>query len=180
MLGKVLTYINYCPFWQIIGILFVALFIVISIQLFLFNNKNLYKWYKLYNISLLICNILLIVYTTVISRIPGEIREFSLVFSLLQKAKIEPTIYRSIFMNIIAFIPYGIFRCAISKSKRKYVVTIFEGLLFSVLIETVQYVWKLGITEVDDVLCNVLGVCCGAVIYWIETNLIMLNYNKKL
>ena len=61
--------------------------------------------------------------------------------------------------NIAFFIPYGI----LFPVKKCYVVLV-SSFVFSVLIETAQYVYRLGLCELDDVICNTLGAMIG---FWI-------------
>ena len=58
--------------------------------------------------------------------------------------------------NILVFIPFG----ALFPGKRwKWLV--LTAVLFSTTIEIVQYALNLGWCEIDDVICNVLGVAIG-------------------
>ncbi len=63
-------------------------------------------------------------------------------------------------MNVVAFIPVGfLLGCAFGKTKWRKVLLI--GLAFSLLIETLQFVFKRGYAEVDDVMHNVVGCLIG-------------------
>ena len=61
--------------------------------------------------------------------------------------------------NIAFFVPFGV----LFPVKKWYVVLV-SSLVFSVLIETAQYVYRLGLCELDDVICNTLGAMIG---FWI-------------
>lgn len=88
-------------------------------------------------------------------------------FSFLVDAKVQPELYRSMFMNVLLFIPFGLsFPFAFSERiKHRILITIALGLLLSVGVETVQYFYNLGNCETDDVLMNVLGVMIGTTSY---------------
>ncbi len=70
--------------------------------------------------------------------------------------------------NIIAFIPFGYLfpKC---NSVLKVMIT---AALFSLIIETVQYVFNIGWCEVDDVICNTLGALLGS---WLQIGIIKLK-----
>lgn len=66
--------------------------------------------------------------------------------------------------NIIWFIPFGMYLEYIGKVKNVLVIS-FYGFLFSLMIETLQYVFGTGYSELDDLILNTLGVFIGAVCY---------------
>lgn len=61
--------------------------------------------------------------------------------------------------NILFFIPFGL--CLTLK---KWWKVLLVALCFSVVIEASQYVFALGLCELDDVISNTLGAMIG---YWI-------------
>lgn len=58
--------------------------------------------------------------------------------------------------NIIFFIPFGLF-CPFKNWK----TVLFTAIVFSALIEVVQYIGGFGLAELDDVICNTLGALLG-------------------
>ena len=88
-----------------------------------------------------------------------------------------PTWKNSVFQNvanILFFIPFGLLfpRGLIfpnqpwsGKTGRGLKPVLLSALVFSVSIETIQYVATLGVTELDDVICNTLGAVIG---FWIR------------
>jgi glycopeptide antibiotics resistance protein len=73
--------------------------------------------------------------------------------------------------NVGAFIPIGILLgCVFGRIKWWKVIAIGGG--FSVLIEVLQFVFKLGFAEFDDILHNVLGCMIGFGMYVLTTWLI--------
>lgn len=64
--------------------------------------------------------------------------------------------------NIIWFIPFGMYLEYIGKVKNILLVTLC-GFLFSLMIESLQYVFDTGYSELDDLILNTLGVFIGAV-----------------
>jgi len=66
-----------------------------------------------------------------------------------------------VIMNVLAFIPIGLLLGTFKGMKWWHVLLI--GLCFSMLIELLQLVLKRGLTEIDDVVHNVVGGMMG---YW--------------
>lgn len=62
--------------------------------------------------------------------------------------------------NIIWFVPFGMYLQYVGK-QRKLLRTAFYGFLFSLLIETLQYVFGTGFSELDDLVLNTLGAWIG-------------------
>lgn len=68
--------------------------------------------------------------------------------------------------NIVCFIPFGLY---LQWHKKRRLVTIaLIGLLFSLFIETMQYILGTGISELDDLILNTLGAVAGALLsrFW--------------
>jgi len=62
-------------------------------------------------------------------------------------------------LNIAFFVPFGIFF-----PLKKWIVILISACAFSVLIEAAQYFFRLGLCELDDVICNTLGAMIG---FWL-------------
>lgn len=73
--------------------------------------------------------------------------------------------------NIIGFMPVGLYFRGVCKCK--WITTILIGILFSAFIELLQYVLGTGVTELDDLCLNTLGVFLGAIVASIY------NYKKQ-
>lgn len=63
--------------------------------------------------------------------------------------------------NIISFIPFGAY---LVYRRAKTVPTVISGFLLSFFIESMQYVWGVGISELDDLILNTLGAFIGVVV----------------
>lgn len=62
--------------------------------------------------------------------------------------------------NIIWFVPFGMY---LERQKKwKLVATALCGFLFSLTIETLQYAFGTGFSELDDLILNTFGVFLGA------------------
>lgn len=116
------------------------------------------------NIIVLVIEVMVILAATIIFRTSAE-REICLVpFYSFVLVKKQPELYRSMTMNILLFVPFGLSMpyTLKGKCKRKVMVTVLCALIYSFAIEGVQYVFLLGKAEVDDIICNTLGAAVGS------------------
>ena len=67
--------------------------------------------------------------------------------------------------NIAAFMPFGFFLPIISRRSRKWYNTVSFGLVFSLTLETLQLVLRVGSFDVDDILLNTIGAALGFWVY---------------
>jgi len=67
----------------------------------------------------------------------------------------------NIFGNIFAFSPFGFFLPMLNKSYRRFYIISVLSILFSLIIETVQLLLKVGVFDVDDILMNSIGGILG-------------------
>ena len=85
--------------------------------------------------------------------------------------KMEISLFRNIILNILLFMPFGFLLPIYSKKLRKIYKIVSIGFLVTLLIETIQYITKIGIFEIDDIFDNTMGVLIGYCIYMILNNL---------
>ena len=88
-------------------------------------------------------------------------------FSSFVNAKLEIELYRSMYMNVLLFMPLGLSLPFAFSGRIKHCIllTLAIGVLISVGIEAVQYFFNLGRCEIDDVFMNALGVMIGTTSY---------------
>lgn len=71
--------------------------------------------------------------------------------------------------NVVVFMPFGFLVPVFEKKRRRAVLDFFcvtsLGFLFSLAVETVQLVSKVGCFDVDDLFLNTLGVAAGYICY---------------
>lgn len=67
--------------------------------------------------------------------------------------------------NIAAFIPFGFFLPIISRRSRLWYNTVMFGFIWSLTLETLQLIFKVGSFDVDDMLLNTLGAAAGYLCY---------------
>lgn len=79
----------------------------------------------------------------------------------------------NVFGNIIWFIPFGLLLCTYLKKVRLTKI-VFYSLLLSLSIEIMQYLFYTGVSDIDDVIFNVIGGICGYYIYRL-----MIHMNRR-
>ena len=66
--------------------------------------------------------------------------------------------------NVLAFVPFGIFvGYFLNNSKYTFIKTILLGLIFTVAIEGIQLITRVGICDIDDILLNFIGIVTGGI-----------------
>ncbi len=66
--------------------------------------------------------------------------------------------------NIVLFMPFGVYFTLFSKNKKSNKNVLWIALI-SFLLETTQYIFKLGVADIDDVILNALGGYLGILSY---------------
>lgn len=150
------------PVW-LVPFLIGGAILVWAILWMLLGQKKL--WRRM-NIALAAVYACIVLFGTVILRASGE-RELWLVpFASLQRAREQPEIYRALAMNVLMFAPVGMTVSASFSQKQSFAArlwrTLVTSLLFSLLIETLQYTLGRGNAETDDLLTNLLGASLGS------------------
>ncbi len=69
--------------------------------------------------------------------------------------------WRHIILNIMMFVPFGLLLPMVGKFFQKFWRTYLAGIGLSLAIEMIQYIFKRGICEVDDLFNNMLGAMIG-------------------
>lgn len=133
----------------------------------IFEKNRIYrKYWKFGNCVMAVGMIAVIIVVTLTSR--SEVTEVILVpFHSLSEAGIQPEIYRSMLMNVFLFFPLGLtLPYAFPEKWKCFILSgLILTLFFSMSIEYIQYYFRLGRAEIDDVLCNMLGYLIGGLSY---------------
>lgn len=85
----------------------------------------------------------------------------------------------NVILNMVAFLPMGFFLPLITRHKVGVVKTTFITLGFSLIIECVQLMYRVGSFDVDDLILNTFGGLVGAVIYYIMRQMYRTGYSKR-
>lgn len=67
----------------------------------------------------------------------------------------------NIILNILLFVPFGFLLPLWHKKLNKVYIVVPAGFLLTLVIETLQYILKLGVFECDDILNNTVGTFLG-------------------
>ncbi len=145
---------------------FGAIIIVLCARIMLaFSEKK-----TLSRVMAAICAILslcFIVFFTLVNR--GDSKQLQLIpFYSFVIARVQPELYRSMFMNALLFVPLGLFMpYAVAGKRGRYAVpiTVLFSAMLSAVIEFLQYRFHLGRCETDDVIFNTLGAAVGTLSY---------------
>ena len=78
----------------------------------------------------------------------------------------------NVFGNVIAFMPMGFLQPLLSDRQeshrqRRKILVVLNCFIVSLLVETIQLVFKIGCFDVDDLFLNTLGGLFGLMIYFV-------------
>ncbi len=179
----------YCqPLWQLTLIAIVI--IICYAQINSFYRKSLKS---LLNFALFLLSLFALAYTTILRR-EGGTNEIELQpFYTFVMAQSQVEYYRTFFMNALLFVPLGLSMpyCLSKKPyKRNVFITIGFAAVLSAGIEFLQYYYRLGRCETDDVIANTLGAAIGTLSYLLYMKILKnkekgslmqkINNNQKL
>ena len=82
--------------------------------------------------------------------------------------------------NVIGFLPFGFFLPILSRRLRNGVLVTMSGFGLSLLVESIQLIFKVGCFDVDDLILNTLGVLFGYLSFWICNGIRRMSYEKKI
>ena len=152
-------------------------FIVLSLVLI----KRFYS--KRLIVSTVLIYILAIIYLALISREPAPNFQYSIKLFRAARRGIEfgggvlhglltgkiaikdPIILKGVILNILLFVPFGyLMPLLCTRANRSWKVMLY-GLLFSLIIELLQFFTRLGFADVDDLINNTLGAGLGWLLY---------------
>ena len=126
------------------------------------------KWIKFLSLVGVILMVLAVLYITFFSRGGGEYPLILKPFYSFEEAKIQPEMYRSVFMNWFLYLPLGMFLPYVLSKKYRWtniLFVFFIGFSLSFMVEYFQYTLSLGRSEADDVIFNTLGAISGSLGY---------------
>jgi len=81
--------------------------------------------------------------------------------------------------NIVAFAPFGFFLPVLCKAGKNVISCVLLTGLFSLLVESVQLVSKVGAFDVDDILLNALGGLVGFLCYSVVWKPLMEIWDRQ-
>lgn len=60
--------------------------------------------------------------------------------------------------NVMLFMPFGYFMYVLFKPMRSFLPYLFFFLLVIIGVEVIQYIWKVGSADIDDIILNMSGI----------------------
>lgn len=75
-------------------------------------------------------------------------------------------VYNS-FGNIVCFLPFGFLAPFVFSKKQTFIRVLLSGMMFSIFIETMQFLLATGVSDIDDVFFNSCGTALGYLLYWL-------------
>lgn len=104
-------------------------------------------------------------------RLPVKLVPFeTIIFYVRNVHSFTDWFIKNLAANVIMFVPWGIFVPVIIKNSKTVCnishikllcITVISAIIFSAIIEMIQYVWAVGQLDVDDVILNTLGSLIG-------------------
>ena len=67
--------------------------------------------------------------------------------------------------NIVAFMPCGFFLPIVSRRSKKWYNTVIISFTFSLFVETIQLISRVGSFDVDDLIYNTIGAALGFALF---------------
>lgn len=124
--------------------------------------KGFREGIKTSSIFLLIFYTAIVINTTVLSRSVGSERAIIFIpfWSYCEIYQGAPRLLEENIMNVIAFLPIGLFM-AIGDRKLKWWQAAIAGCSLSVVVEFLQFYFNRGQCEIDDVIHNTVGCVIG-------------------
>jgi glycopeptide antibiotics resistance protein len=68
--------------------------------------------------------------------------------------------YNEVFLNILVFVPLGVFICMLNK-KKTFVNLVVPIVVLSLSFEVIQYIFAMGASDITDVIANTFGGLVG-------------------
>lgn len=92
-------------------------------------------------------------------------------YSLILAQK-QKEMYRTLLMNVLLFVPFGLSLpfALPEKWTCRALISIVISVVVSIYVETIQFIFRLGRAEIDDVIMNSLGGLSGVLAffpYWV-------------
>lgn len=159
----------YCLDWQIalsytFAFILAVAMLRFSLKRYDISNK-VTKFFKMFLFSI---SLFLVFYATLWNRSTEDGRVILAPFQSLIDAQTQPEMYRTLLMNLILFVPFGAGLSNIISDRfsivLKMLMTFLSAIIISVFIETIQYIFTLGIFQTDDIIFNSFGALLGSLI----------------
>ena len=125
-----------------------------------------------------------VLFLTVLGRMPFEGQHFQpeVFWSYRSVQFKEAWFVRQILGNVAMYIPFGLIFPFLFKDKldgwKVFIITLLAGIVISFCTESIQYIFKIGLFEFDDIIHNALGTVIGFLLSRIAVGFI--KYDKGM
>ncbi len=85
--------------------------------------------------------------------------------------------FREIMLNVILFVPFGIYQKMLGVSNTKAVL---YGFVFGIILEICQFVLSIGASDITDVISNTLGTFVGMCVYAVVLKIFCSRTDKLI
>ncbi len=143
-------------------------------------NKNRHKLHKILFYSIFAFYVIMslaILFRASHSTRNVNLIPFRTISSFLSRNIFHIFVFSNLFGNILLFVPLGIYGMTLMREKSGKKAT-FIVFLTSLAVEIVQYTFKKGVGDIDDIILNVLGGFIGVILY--QKCLIKFENEKKV
>ncbi|MBW9146780.1 VanZ family protein [Clostridium sp. CM027] len=159
------------------------------------EQKSKYKSISKFIIICIFVAYIAIIFKIVVFKYPGSIHIFSTRAASLRRLNLIPFklwvdffenasslgwawAISNLFGNIIIFIPLGYLLPLILKKAKSILPVACMSFVFSLVLESLQYVLAIGSSDIDDIILNTLGGVIGYLCYKVVTKILVTN--KKI
>ena len=125
------------------------------------------------NRVLLVFSAACVLYFTVFAKVPGSSRTYNLLLFWNYRRWSQVEVRHEIIQNMLLFMPLGASMRAV---RARYPVGI--AAVTSAAVELCQYLFGLGLAELDDVVHNTLGAALGVLVLWAAEHYVPLLREK--
>lgn len=170
-------------FWPVIPVFFICIVILLLLAIY-FNRKfnhrlNDYNKYK--DFTVFVGIMMSVIGILLITMMPTSLHGHTINVIPFQSMRelyyygTDEAIFNNLVMNIVLFVPFGFF--VYLMTKKEWLTSMF-GCLFSISIETIQYILPIGrTTNIDDVILNVTGTLVGIILAYFFRKLEYFIFN---
>lgn len=149
------TRVDFYVFWCIVGISILIFISYLAFRRFRIDKRELF-------VVTFAEYVILVLLLTVVFREPPIYPEGFQNSLFGDKTMLPGSLLMERTFNILLFLPIGALLCLFLKS-RKLLLSIILGLIISLVIETMQHIFNKGVADIEDVICNVIGLTMGAI-----------------
>lgn len=167
--------------YAIIGMILAVLFAV-GVWIIQKKMKKKFNVRRVAITAVFICYSAIVLYATLLGR--GSWYGGSVNLELFSSYKLawyqfSETEWRNLILNILLFVPMGFLLPAVFRKEDRFWKVYLTGFLVSAGIELVQFLWKRGVVEADDVFNNTLGTMIGYGVWSVASLIVSAICDRK-